>query len=144
MERLTIFDGEFWEHKNFPPVAEDTVDEFVDCVKELAERLASIEDILGDEYDLDHLRDLIQAEKDGRLVVLPWAVGETIYESDPEHGVVKHTLVDAAWCIHSKAEDRKGNAWYDFWDAADTAYKIREDAEEALASIDRKEGAANE
>lgn len=29
------------------------------------DRLAAIEDILGDEYDLDHLR-----EKDGRLVVL--------------------------------------------------------------------------
>ncbi len=32
MERLTVFDGEFWGHKNFPPVAE-----FLDCVKELAE-----------------------------------------------------------------------------------------------------------
>lgn len=47
MERLTVFDGAFWEHKNFPPVAEDTVDEFIDCVKELAERLAAIENILG-------------------------------------------------------------------------------------------------
>lgn len=37
----------------------------------LRDRLKAIEDILGDEYDLDHLRDLAQAEKDGRLVVLP-------------------------------------------------------------------------
>ena len=34
-------------------------------------RLADIESILGKEYDLDQLRELLQAEKDGRLVVLP-------------------------------------------------------------------------
>ena len=82
---------------------------------------------------IDHIRDLLHAEKDGRLVVLPWAVGEIIYEADPEHGVVKHTLVDASWCMHSKAEDCEGKAWYDFWDAEDTAYKTSDEAEEALA-----------
>lgn len=66
MERLTAFDGEFWVHKDFPPVGEDTIDEFVDCVKELAARLASIEDILGDEYDLDRLRKLVEADRNGR------------------------------------------------------------------------------
>lgn len=44
MDRITVFDGEFWVHKNFPPVKDDTVDEFVDCVKELAARLAAYED----------------------------------------------------------------------------------------------------
>lgn len=34
-------------------------------------RLAAIEDILGDEYDLDRLRELAQADRDGRCVVLP-------------------------------------------------------------------------
>lgn len=37
----------------------------------LRDRLKAIEDILGDEYDLDRLLDLAQAEKAGRLVVLP-------------------------------------------------------------------------
>lgn len=44
MERLTVFDGEFWIHKDFPPVEEDRVDEFIDCVKELAAHLAAYED----------------------------------------------------------------------------------------------------
>lgn len=35
------------------------------------DRLAAIEDILGDDYDLDHLRELIEADKAGRCVVLP-------------------------------------------------------------------------
>ena len=34
-------------------------------------RLASIEDILGDEYDLDELREMVQAKREGRCVVLP-------------------------------------------------------------------------
>ena len=35
------------------------------------ERIGLIEDILGDDYDLDHLRDLVQAYREGRCVVLP-------------------------------------------------------------------------
>ena len=32
----------------------------------------------------DHLRDLIQADQDGRLVVLPCKVGDTVYQIDAE------------------------------------------------------------
>nr|DAO50958.1 MAG TPA: ribosome, girodazole, girolline, antibiotic complex, 50S [Caudoviricetes sp.] len=34
------------------------------------DRLAAIEGILGDEYDLDRLRELVQADREGRCVVL--------------------------------------------------------------------------
>ena len=86
MERLTVFDGEFWVHKNFPPVGEDTIDEFIDCVKELAARLAAYEDTGLEPDDIkrvfnedavlnlagqalgitpDRLRKLAQADKKG-------------------------------------------------------------------------------
>ena len=42
-------------------------------------RLAEIEDILGDDYDLDRLRDLVQADREGRCVVLPCREGDTVY-----------------------------------------------------------------
>ena len=42
-------------------------------------RLFDIEDILGDEYDLDRLKELVQADKEGRCVVLPCKVGDTLY-----------------------------------------------------------------
>ena len=42
-------------------------------------RLAAIEDILGDEYDLDRLRELAQADREGRCVVLPAGIGDTVY-----------------------------------------------------------------
>ena len=43
-------------------------------------RLVTIEDILGDEYDLGELKEVIQAKRDGRCVVLPAKVDETVYQ----------------------------------------------------------------
>ena len=42
----------------------------------IVDRLAAIEDILGDTYDLDRLRELVEADRDGRCVVLPCKVGD--------------------------------------------------------------------
>lgn len=41
------------------------------AAKEL-KRLAEIQEILGDTYDLGHLRELVEADKAGRCVVLPF------------------------------------------------------------------------
>lgn len=38
--------------------------------RDLYYRLSQIEDILGDEYDLDRLRELVGADRDGRCMVL--------------------------------------------------------------------------
>lgn len=38
--------------------------------QEVIDRLAAIEDILGDEYDLERLRELVQADREGRCVVI--------------------------------------------------------------------------
>ena len=44
-------------------------------------RLSTIEDILGDDYDLDHLRELVGADRDGRCVVLPCKPSDvTVYQ----------------------------------------------------------------
>ena len=42
-------------------------------------RLAAIEDILGDEYDLDELKEVVQAKREGRCVVLPCKVEDDVY-----------------------------------------------------------------
>ena len=49
-------------------------------IEESIDRLAAIEDILGDEYDLDELREMVQAKREGRCVVLPCKVGDTVYQ----------------------------------------------------------------
>lgn len=39
-------------------------------LKKAVDHLSAIEDILGDEYDLDRLRELVQADREGRCVVI--------------------------------------------------------------------------
>ena len=39
-----------------------------------------VEGPCDDEYDLDRLRELAQADREGRCVVLPCKIGDTIYE----------------------------------------------------------------
>ena len=39
-------------------------------LKKAVDRLSAIEDILGEEYDLDRLRELVQADREGRCVVI--------------------------------------------------------------------------
>ena len=47
----------------------DMTDYVLGVYSEMEERLMDIEDILGDEYDLDRLRELAQADREGWCVV---------------------------------------------------------------------------
>ena len=52
------------------------------------DRLAAIEDILGDEYDLDRLHELAQADREGRCVVFqPGYDMVSIYNPADEDGL---------------------------------------------------------
>ena len=48
-------------------------------IPNIIDRLAAYEDILGGEYDLDRLRELAQADREGRCVVLPATPDQIIY-----------------------------------------------------------------
>lgn len=130
MERLTIFDGEFWGHKRFLEPGGDTVGEFIDCVKELAERLASIEDILGDEYDLDRLRELVEADRDGRCVVLPCKIGDTVYSVLPLCGVNSHRI--QKFERNSEGDFASSALMFPFSEFGKTVFRDKEAAEAAL------------
>ena len=51
-------------------------------LKEIFDALADVYDILGDNYNLDRLREIVEADRDGRCVVLPCKVGEAVYQVD--------------------------------------------------------------
>lgn len=73
MERLTIPDVKIDEKTTKRAFVDgDTVRA---CDMEFYWRLKKIEDILGDDYDLDRLRELVEADKEGRCVVLPCKEG---------------------------------------------------------------------
>ena len=42
-------------------------------------RLQEIENILGDEYDLEHLKELVEADREGRCMVAKLKIGEHMF-----------------------------------------------------------------
>lgn len=93
MERITQeadFGLEDWEEtlffvKSDPNGAYDILDiakhqgepEFDEILKNVSLRLAGIENILGDDYDIDRLRELVQADKEGRIRILSAGKGQS-------------------------------------------------------------------
>lgn len=146
MERLTYRDanGEAW---------------YSDIGTE-ADRLhfiANIEDILGDDYDLDRLRELVtaynegryiimkdaeregvsrlvelaEADRDERVVVLPCKIGENVYSAIPAYGGVnKHQI--RKFEINKEGEFACCALMIPFSFFGKSVFLTREAAEEAL------------
>ena len=88
MERLTA------KNKHGKPIIKDWPNymEF-----DIINRLAAIEDILGDEYELDRLRELVEADREGRCVVLPAkTVFELTWDAGPECDMACPVSTDGA------------------------------------------------
>lgn len=66
--------------------------------------------------------------------VQPCKVGDTIFEADGEHGVVRHKVYEVCTVYKTTATDDKGAEWDDFYTSEDinTAHKTRAEAEAAL------------
>ena len=77
MERLTIPDVRIDEKtQKRTLISPDNVSPYV---MEFYWRLKKIEDILGEDYNLDHFREIVEADRDGRCVVLPFAPGDEVW-----------------------------------------------------------------
>lgn len=106
---------------------------------QIYDRLAAIEDILGDTYDLDHLREIVEAEKEGRLVVLPCKVGDTVYIPHYTKGVVAARVQGISVSVSGRAILRFGgypfeSAWGD--GCGKDWFLTREEAEVVLRGGD--------
>lgn len=97
VERLTIRKSDF----ALPMRGSDAV-----SVLQCVDRLADIEDILGDDYDLDRLRELIQSDRYGRCVVLPCKVGDTVWMI-----VRRETCHVERWVVY-QVYKKDGGGWY--------------------------------
>lgn len=64
-------------------------------------RLNEIENILGDEYDLEHLKELVEADREGRCVALPCKAGDTInaFRFQDDRGIycVSDKVTSVSW-----------------------------------------------
>lgn len=105
------------------------------------DRLAAIEDILGDEYDLDELREMVQAKRDGRCVVLPCKIDDDVYIN-----LFGRTLDATVISISELASTPTYKAMYGIRlcyifkadDVGRTVFLTREAAEEALKAREQE------
>lgn len=94
------------------------------------EKSMRIKGILGNDYDLDRLRELEQADKEGRYVVLKFAPGSKVYRVwfNPRDGkffITEHIMQSKEMCLEAEL-------WSD-------AYKTREEDEKALEEMENKQ-----
>ena len=110
---------------------------------DIPNRLAAIEDILGDGYDLDRLRELVEADKDGRCVVLPCRIGQNVYRLITK-GIgkwfmeeltvkgIEYNGFDVDFSCCSKPDEKGCISWCDISQDSigKTVFRTREDAKE--------------
>ena len=124
MERLT-------EHRGKGTIIVDMGKHHESAIR----RLAAIEDILGDEYDLGKLMELVQAKRKGRCIVLPCKKGDTVWRI--VHDAAPHITKDR--CTDIKYENRDiwvhliGDRVMGGWNFGKLLFLTREDAEAALS-----------
>ena len=107
----------------------------------VADRLATIEDILGDEYDLDELKEMVQAKREGRCVVLPCKIDDDVYIN-----LFGRTLDATVISISELASTPTYKAMYGIRlcyifkadDVGRTVFLTREAAEEALKAREQE------
>ena len=100
----------------------------------IADRLAAIEDILGNEYNLERLRELMEAKRKGRCIVLPCKKGDTVWRI--VHDTAPHITKDR--CTDIKYENRDiwvhliGDRVMGSWNFGKLLFLTCEEAEAAL------------
>ena len=81
----------------------------------------------------DHLRDIIKAEQDGRLVVLPCKVGDHVWADGREAIVVWFLGYKTERYLHAQFFDNAKHTDIPFYEIGKTVFLTREEAEAALA-----------
>lgn len=118
------------------------------CIKlgqwknEVLIRLSKIEDILGDEYDLDRLKELVQADREGKCVLLPCKVGDKLYKIS-ENGVKEVVVQSIVFMLSHTvnhltvhvANERGAMTEIETKEFGKTVFLTREEAEAALKKM---------
>lgn len=129
MKRLTRKYGNGMKYYNMAP-GESTID-----------RLAEIEDILGDDYDLSRLRELVQADREGRCVVLPCKRYDTLWTfcDYPKSKVYSFKVTDVSTLNGRTMLNTDVLSVVDARDIGKTVFLTREAAKAALKEREKDE-----
>lgn len=130
MERLT-FEGNFCDIaqcKEIPCPYNDAC-----SARKVWERLKAYEDMVRD-ISTDRLRELAEADKDGRIEVLPCKVGDVLWTfcSYPVEQVYSFTVTDISTLNGRTTLNTSRCGVIDARDVGKTVFLTREEAEKAL------------
>lgn len=103
-------------------------------VKQIYDRLLEIEDILGDEYDIDRLRELVKADRERRCVVFRFGIGSIVYRTwvKPDG-----SCPFVSKCVMETVKDlEESETW-------SNAYETEQAAEKALNEWRKEHGTIN-
>lgn len=141
MKRLT-FEGNFCDIAMCDEVRGGSFCEDGDCSqRKIWEQLKAIENILGDEYDLDRLRELAKADREGRCVVLPAkTVFELTWDAGPNCNMICPLSIDGKgqcdFCDYGKQFIYESPCRQEHIDQiGKTVFLSREEAEQALEAM---------
>ena len=134
MERLTFIKGQHRWYQGRNPTPYSSKETF----QSVCDRLGRIEDILGDDYDLDRLRKLVEADRKGMSVVLPCKRGDVLwsYYNYPRNHIYSFKVTDVSTLNGRTMLNTDIMSVVDARDIGQTVFLTREEAERAL----RKEG----
>lgn len=102
------------------------------CTDEVAELARTLHKAI-ESGEVDHLRDLLQAENEGRLVVLPCKVGDHVWADGREAIVVWFFGYKTERYLHAQFLDNAEYTDIPFCEIGKTVFLTREEAEAALA-----------
>ena len=103
-------------------------------IEEAIDRLTDIEDILGDEYDLDRLREREEADREGRCVVLPCKRDDVLwtFHTYPSKRVYSFHVTDLSTLNGRTMLNTDIMGVVDSRDVGKTVFLTREEAQAAL------------
>ena len=99
--------------------------------------IADVEDILGDDYDLDRLRELVEADRDGRCGIPPVKLHQHIFRVFNSE-IIEETVCQVIWEPFMPKPRWKvwvmGSGLPYYWNdcIGKTVFLTRESAEDAL------------
>ena len=146
MERLTKWNGSSNQHAYYPRCFEEPCNgggcRIKDCPFEIAvcERLAAFEDIAELCGGADRIRELAEADKDGRVVVQPCRQGDELwtYCNHPVKRVYSFTVSDVSTLNGRTVLNTLGLGTIRPEDIGKTVFLTHEEAEKALQEMEGK------
>lgn len=116
-------------------------------LEESIDRLALIEDSLGGDYDLDRLRELVEADRDGRCITHQVKVGDgvwfTTYGEMPVYFTINSVFLQidgTRECFYYQVINSFGNSDYFYGEDLNKTVFITHEAAEAALKAREQDG----